>query len=144
MITVGLLAKIRRMYYRDGMSLRSISRKTSLSRNTIRHWLRQTDMVEPRYPKRMSESVVDPWAEQLSRWLITDKHRLKRDRRTALKLYQAIKADGYDGSYPPTTTGRALQVLTRNLIVIILKPDQTVSEGPMMRKPKPVLQARRD
>ena len=99
MITVGLLAKIRRMYYRDGMSLRSISRKTSLSRNTIRHWLRQTDMVEPRYPKRMSESVVDPWAEQLSRWLITDKHRLKRDRRTALKLYQAIKADGYDGSY---------------------------------------------
>ena len=99
MITVGLLAKIRRMYYRDGMSLRAISRKTSLSRNTIRRWLRQPEMVEPRYPKRVSRSVVDPWAEQLDGWLRTDRHRPKRDRRTALVLYQAIREQGYQGSY---------------------------------------------
>jgi len=87
------------MYYRDGMSLRAISRKTSLSRNTIKHWLRQGEMAEPKYPKRVSESIVDPYAEQLALWLTADKQRLKRHRRTTLKMYEAIKADGYEGSY---------------------------------------------
>ncbi|MBL8492664.1 MAG: helix-turn-helix domain-containing protein, partial [Rhodocyclaceae bacterium] len=33
---MGILAKIRRMHYRDGMSLREVSRRTGLSRNTVR------------------------------------------------------------------------------------------------------------
>ncbi len=41
MITKATLGKIRRMYFRDGLSLSEISRRTSLSRNTIRSWLRK-------------------------------------------------------------------------------------------------------
>jgi len=96
---VGMLAKIRRMRHRDGLSLREISRKTGLSRNTIRRWLRRKEVLEPAYPPRAARSVVDPWAEQLSGWLRTDRHRPKRDRRTALMLYQAIKEQGYSGGY---------------------------------------------
>lgn len=96
---MGMLAKIRRMHLRDGLSLREISRRTGLSRNTVRHWLRQKEMVEPAYPPRTSRSVVDPWAEQLTSWLKTDQHRLKRNRRTARMLYQTIKAQGYSGGY---------------------------------------------
>ena len=36
MINVGILAKIRRMHFRDGMSLREVAKRTGLSRNTIR------------------------------------------------------------------------------------------------------------
>jgi transposase len=94
-----MLAKIRRMRYRDGLSLRDISRRTGLSRNTIRHWLRYREMVEPAYPPRNSPSVVDPWADKLADWLKTDRHRPRRDRRTARMLYQAIQGEGYSGSY---------------------------------------------
>ncbi|KVB06386.1 hypothetical protein WI58_00520 [Burkholderia cepacia] len=68
MITVGILAKIRRMYFREKVPLREIARRTGLSRNTVRSWLRQTDAVEPKYPKRVSPSVVDEWAAQLTGW----------------------------------------------------------------------------
>ncbi|TCF96487.1 hypothetical protein BZM26_37335 [Paraburkholderia strydomiana] len=40
-ITVSMLAKIRRMHFRDGVPLRDIARQTGLSRNTIRRWLKR-------------------------------------------------------------------------------------------------------
>ncbi|AWV01907.1 hypothetical protein DM992_20640 [Burkholderia sp. JP2-270] len=39
--------------------------RSSCTRNTVRSWLRQTDAVEPKYPKRVSPSVVDEWAAPL-------------------------------------------------------------------------------
>jgi len=94
-----MLAKIRRMHFRDHLPLREIARQTGLSRNTVREWLRKKDVVEPQYKKREPRSVVDPWAEQLGQWLRTDAHRPKRDRRTARALFEAIRAQGYRGSY---------------------------------------------
>jgi transposase len=96
---VGMLAKIRRLHVRDGLPLREVARRTGLSRNTIRRWLRQAEVREPHYPSRVRPSVVGPWAELLSDWLQVDRHRPKRDRRTAKALYQAILAQGYLGGY---------------------------------------------
>jgi lambda repressor-like predicted transcriptional regulator len=53
-VTVSMLAKIRRMHIRDGISLRDISRRTGLSRNTILHWLREPKEDVPRYPKQVN------------------------------------------------------------------------------------------
>ncbi|MBU9597651.1 IS21 family transposase [Burkholderia multivorans] len=94
-----MLAKIRRMYFREKVPLREIARRTGLSRNTIRTWLRQPDAAEPKYPKRVSPSVVDAWAGQLEEWLRADSHRPKRERRTARFMFEAIRAQGYGGSY---------------------------------------------
>ncbi len=35
-----MYAKIRRMYYREHLSINEIQRRTSLSRNTIKKWLK--------------------------------------------------------------------------------------------------------
>lgn len=94
-----MLAKIRRMHFRDGLPLREIARQTGLSRNTVRRWLRQADTIEPKYPKRESKSVVDPWTGRLRECLQADSHRPKRNRRTAQALYKVIAAEGYRGSY---------------------------------------------
>lgn len=99
MINVGILAKIRRMHFRDGMSLREVAKRTGLSRNTLRRWLRQPDVTEPIYPPRKSPSKVDAWAELLVTWLKTDSHRVKRERRTATAMFEALRTQGYDGSY---------------------------------------------
>ena len=58
-ITVGMLAKIRRMHIRERLSVRERVRRTGLSGNTIRNRLRQADVVEPKHPKRETISVVD-------------------------------------------------------------------------------------
>lgn len=100
MITVSMLAKIRRMHFRDGVPLRDISRRTGLSRTTIRRWLREPSSTgEPKYPKRESSSVVDPWSEQLRLWLLADTRRPKRERRSAKQMHADLRAAGYDGSY---------------------------------------------
>lgn len=80
---MGMLAKIRRMHLRDGLSIREISRRTGLSRNTVRQWLRRVDETEPKYPKRIETSVLDAWAEHLESALRADLHRPVRERRTA-------------------------------------------------------------
>ncbi|MGD9842330.1 MAG: IS21 family transposase [Steroidobacteraceae bacterium] len=96
---MGMLAKIRRMRFREQLSVREITRRTGLSRNTIRQWLRQEGMTEPRYPTRVMPSVLDPYKEQLQTWLQTDSHRAKRERRTARVLFQLLQAQGYPGGY---------------------------------------------
>lgn len=51
MITVGIFAKIRRMYFPEKSSIREIERRTNLSRKTIRRWLRGTPLsrrISPR------------------------------------------------------------------------------------------------
>lgn len=58
MITVGILAKIRRMYFREKVPLREIARRTGLSRNTVRRWLRQTDGLREKSLERRNDTVA--------------------------------------------------------------------------------------
>ena len=51
MIDVALLSVIRRWYFREGKSIREIARRTGLSRNTVRKYLRG-NIVEPAYSNR--------------------------------------------------------------------------------------------
>ena len=68
MIDVATLNVIRRWALRDQMSIREISRRTGLARNTIKKHLR-SDESEPKYPRRVSSSKLDPYAEKLATWL---------------------------------------------------------------------------
>ena len=68
MIKVGTLAKIRRLYFRDKQSIKEICRQTGLSRNTVRIWLREPGMVEPKYPVRRVVTKLDAYAETLRTW----------------------------------------------------------------------------
>lgn len=65
-----MLAKIRRMHFRGGMSVREVSRRTGLSRDTVRRWLRQ-GAVEPVYPVRKRPCMIDAYCDQLELWFQT-------------------------------------------------------------------------
>lgn len=43
MISMEMMGKIRRMYFRDKLSLHEIAKRTGLSRNTIRKWVRASE-----------------------------------------------------------------------------------------------------
>ena len=74
---MALLSVIRRWYHRDQMSIREISRRTGLSRNTLRKYLR-SEVVEPRFrtPDRPS-----------------------KQKRTIKQFHADLVSLGYDGSY---------------------------------------------
>ena len=72
---MGMLAKIRRMRFREHLSFHEISRRTGLARNTIKAWLRKAEVTEPRYPKREVATKLDDYAEVLEAWLKADAHR---------------------------------------------------------------------
>ena len=73
MITMEMLGKIRRMYFRDKLSLHEITKRTGLSRRLTR------------------------FHAVLKQALKADAHRAKQNRRTAKSLFAQIKADGYVG-----------------------------------------------
>ena len=52
MITMEMLRRIRQMYVRDRLSLHEITKRTGMSRNTVRRWLRTAEEVKiPTYSR---------------------------------------------------------------------------------------------
>lgn len=102
MIDVDLLSVIRRWHGRDGFSIREISRRTGLSRHTIRKYL-GSGVVEPKYPPRKGRSKLDPFAPMLTAWLEREARRNRKRRRTLKQLHHDLQVLGYDGSYDRVT-----------------------------------------
>lgn len=98
MIDVALLSVIRRWRLREGMAIREISRRTGLSRITIRKYL-DSGVTEPAYPKRQSPSKLDEYAEILSSWLARESTKQRKQRRNLKQLYSDLVELGYTGSY---------------------------------------------
>ncbi len=103
MITMILFSKIRRMYFRDKLSINEIAKRTSLSRNTVKKWLRMPNGTDPSYKRRSQPTKLTPFEDQLKQALIADSYRPKRERRTALKLLEELQKAGYDGGYTQLT-----------------------------------------
>ncbi len=83
---MATLNVIRRWALREQMSIREISRRTGLARNTIKKYL-SSDESEPSYPRRASSSKLDPYAEKLSLWLQTEVTKSRKQRRNLKQIY---------------------------------------------------------
>jgi transposase len=121
-----MLGRIRRMRMRDRLGYSEIARRTGLSRNTVKRWLKDSEagvgadgtagkksVVAPKYKRPAIPGKLAPYVEQVQSALIADSGRIKRERRTARKLFEQICAAGYDGGYSRLTdfirTWRAAQ-----------------------------------
>ncbi|MFM8532125.1 MAG: IS21 family transposase, partial [Acidimicrobiia bacterium] len=100
---MSMIGKIRRMYFRQRKTVREIARATSLSRNTVRKYLRMAQAQKPKYERSAKATKLTPFHETIVTALKADARRPKRERRTALALFEQIKADGYDGCYSRLT-----------------------------------------
>src|SRR5579863_7586085 len=97
-LDMAFLSIIRRWHKRDHVPIREISRRTGVSRNTIRKYLR-SDMIEPKFQVPDRPSKLDPYAEKLSAWLRREAGRPRKQRRTVKQLCGDLVSLGYDGSY---------------------------------------------
>ena len=92
---MAMIGKIRAMYERDGKSISEISRRTSLSRNTIKKWLKAARGAEPKYRRRATPTKLTPFTQALVQALESDSYRRKSERRTAKALHVELRALGY-------------------------------------------------
>ncbi len=95
---MGLLNIIRRMALREKLSIREISRRTGLSRNTIAKYL-SAGTIEPKFTVPERPSKLDPFADKLAGWLKTEAGRARKQRRTLKQLHADLMALGFTGSY---------------------------------------------
>ena len=91
-----MYAKIRRMFFREHLSISKIQRRTSLSRNTIKKWLKESDESAAKYRRAKADGLLTPFEPWLLLALEADARRPKKDRRTAKMLFKAILNEGYE------------------------------------------------
>lgn len=96
------VSKIRRWVLVEGRSIRSVSRSTGLSRNTVKKSLK--DASPPSYQRQVPpvrHKLCNGFDLRLQELFDQDQKRPRRERRTAQTLYEQLVVEGYTGSYSP-------------------------------------------
>jgi len=102
-ITMDMIGKVRRMKLRDQLSISEISKRTGLSRNTVKKWLNAAGDEVPRYQREAVPGKLSAFVATLEQALKVDAHRPKHGRRTGRALFAQIRAQGYAGGYSAVT-----------------------------------------
>ena len=100
---MAMIGKVRRMFFREKKSVREIVRLTSLSRNTVRKWLKAAVVEEPKYRRSETPGKLTAFHDAIRQALKVDAHRPRHERRTARALHGQIRAEGYAGGYSRVT-----------------------------------------
>lgn len=95
---MDLLSVIRRWHFRQHVPIREIKRRTGLSRNTIRKYLR-ADTVEPKFKVPDRPGKLAPFADKLTGWLRQEAGKSRKQKRTAKQMHADLVVLGYGGSY---------------------------------------------
>lgn len=91
--------KVRRWVFVEGQSQREVSRRTGLSRNTIKKYLQDDRPPQYRRIKDTSSRRLFDYEVLLRELYTADLGRPLRERRTIQGLYEALVCEGYQGSY---------------------------------------------
>lgn len=95
---MDIIAEIRRRHFVSKERISSIARSLGLSRPTVRKHLKTE--VEPEY-RRQTQCApkLGEFKALLTKWLETEALLPKKQRRTAMRLYEGLVAEGYAGAY---------------------------------------------
>ena len=93
------IARVRRAFHAQGWSMKRITRELHVSRNTVRKILRsgETDFTYEREHQPLPK--IGPWVEHVDRFLLANEGKAARERLTLIRIYEEVRALGYDGSY---------------------------------------------
>ena len=99
MLVVETIAKIRRAHFVQGKPIKQICRELKLSRKVVRKVLR-SDETAFEYKRTVQPlPKLGPWREELDRLLAANVARGSRERVTVLRIFEDLRALGFDGKY---------------------------------------------
>jgi transposase len=100
---MAMIGKVLRMHHREHKSVREIVRATSLSRNTVRKYLRAGEAKPPTYRRPAVPTKLSAFVGQVNQALLADARRPRKERRTARALFGELVTAGYEGGYSRLT-----------------------------------------
>jgi transposase len=99
MLVVETIAKIRRAFLVQGKSIKAICREFRVSRKVVRKVIR-SDATEFRYTREVQPlPKIGPVRERLDELLLANAGKAARERLTLIRLYEEVRALGYEGGY---------------------------------------------
>jgi len=99
MVTVETIGRIRRAFWVDKKPIRQIVRELRISRQTVRKAIRGSS-VEFRYERRVQpQPRLGAYVARLDGLLGANSKRPARERLTARRLFELLRAEGYAGAY---------------------------------------------
>ena len=99
MLVVETIAKIRRWHFQDGKPIKEICRELGVSRKTVRKVIR-SGATEFSYERTVQpQPKIGPWRDELDRLLAENARRPKRERLTRIRIFEELRALGYEGGY---------------------------------------------
>ncbi|MCX7843736.1 MAG: IS21 family transposase [Clostridia bacterium] len=101
MIKMAQLEIIRKMYFMEGLSIREISRRTGIHRDTISKYLSLEEIKPPKYKqiRERKHPVLGPYISMIKQIMEDDKTRHRKQRHTGTKIFEILKAEGFPGGY---------------------------------------------
>ncbi len=99
MLVVETIGRIRREHFVQGKTIREIARDLRLSRNTVRKVLRSAETAFSYGREVQPRPKLGRWTEDLDRLLGTNRDAPARERLTLIRVFEELRALGYEGGY---------------------------------------------
>lgn len=93
MLSMDDIKYIKRLYEKEGLSIREIMRRTGYHYETVRKYLDMEDFNEPSHPPTQSISLLDPLKPMINQWLIDDLKAPRKQRHTAKRVYTRLQEE---------------------------------------------------
>ncbi len=98
MIKVEEIEKIRRAYHLEGKSMRRIAKELKHGRETVKKVLESAEPVKYRLRKPRPSPVLGPYKARIDQLLAENEDLPRKQHYTSHKIYETIKAEGYQGA----------------------------------------------
>jgi transposase len=99
MLIVETVGRIRREHFVKGKSIKEIARDLRISRNTVRRILRSGETSFSYEREVQPRPRLGRWKADLDRMLTTNAGSAARERLTLIRLFEELRALGYEGGY---------------------------------------------
>ncbi|KAB1067412.1 IS21 family transposase [Methylobacterium planeticum] len=99
MLVVETVAKIRRAYFVQQKPIKQICRELKVSRKVVRKVIR-SEATAFQYTRAVQPAPkLGSWRGELDRMLLANASKVRRERLTLMRIYEALRGLGYEGGY---------------------------------------------
>lgn len=99
MLVVETVAKIRRAFFVQQKPIKQICRELKVSRKVVRKVIR-SEATAFRYTRTSQPAPkLGPWRNELDRILLANAAKVRRERLTLTRIFEALRGLGYEGGY---------------------------------------------
>src|ERR1700720_1920307 len=99
MLIVETIGRIRREHLIKGKSIKEIARDLKISRNTVRKVLRSGETSFSYEREIQPRPKLGRWKAEIDRMLTKNAEASARERLTLIRLFEELRALGYEGGY---------------------------------------------